>query len=187
MSAADCPFCLCCPTYPHPPESATLHEREKYCGLILVVILASSGALLNLLFSFICISKCWLVLSYFSHRCSPACAPCDPHGTTIPLLGRRYDCTPARAALMTGKYPIKIGMQHECVTPTAEWGLKKSETTVRVEIVVFLCVAWGGSPVRLSGHLEPKEFRDHLEEPTLPLLLLLSLALIACLPACFTD
>ena len=72
-------------------------------------------------------------------------------------------------------------MQHECVTPTAEWGLKKSESTVRVEIVFFVFVACGGSPVRLSGHLEPKISHDHLEDPTLPRLLLLSLALIACL------
>ena len=31
---------------------------------------------------------------------------------------------------MTGKYPIKTGMQHECIVPTAEWGLRKSEKTL---------------------------------------------------------
>ena len=31
---------------------------------------------------------------------------------------------------MTGKYPIKTCMQHECIVPTAEWGLRKSEKTL---------------------------------------------------------
>jgi len=42
----------------------------------------------------------------------------------------QYECTPARASLMTGKAPIKLGMMHECVTPTSVWGLKKSEATM---------------------------------------------------------
>jgi hypothetical protein len=42
----------------------------------------------------------------------------------------QYECTPARASLMTGKMPIKLGMMHECITPTAVWGLKKSEATM---------------------------------------------------------
>jgi len=41
-----------------------------------------------------------------------------------------FECTPSRAALMTGKLPISIGMQHECVTPTSEFGLPKDEATI---------------------------------------------------------
>lgn len=36
-------------------------------------------------------------------------------------------CTPARAALMTGRYPLHTGMQYEMVEPTIEWGLQLKE------------------------------------------------------------
>ena len=37
-------------------------------------------------------------------------------------------CTPARAALMTGRYPLTLGMQFGDVDPDTHWGLNETET-----------------------------------------------------------
>ena len=39
-------------------------------------------------------------------------------------------CTPARAALLTGRHPFTMGMQYGGVEATVKWGLNMSETTM---------------------------------------------------------
>lgn len=39
-------------------------------------------------------------------------------------------CTPARASLLTGRYPLSIGMQYDLIEPADEWGMDLSETTI---------------------------------------------------------
>lgn len=39
-------------------------------------------------------------------------------------------CTPSRASLMTGRYPLTIGMQYGSVEATSSWGLNLTETTL---------------------------------------------------------
>ncbi|CAN0273249.1 unnamed protein product, partial [Discosporangium mesarthrocarpum] len=37
-------------------------------------------------------------------------------------------CTPARAAVLTGKYPFRTGTQYEVIQPTESWGLPLNYT-----------------------------------------------------------
>ncbi|CAN0096188.1 unnamed protein product, partial [Ectocarpus fasciculatus] len=36
-------------------------------------------------------------------------------------------CTPARASIMTGRYPVRYGMQYAVILPGSPWGLPSSE------------------------------------------------------------
>lgn len=48
-------------------------------------------------------------------------------------LGNYYAqevCSPSRGSLLTGRYPLSIGMQYGMVAANAEWGMSLDETTI---------------------------------------------------------
>ena len=54
--------------------------------------------------------------------------PLSPHRPGRPLpslffLSLQPTCTPSRASLLSGHYPITIGFQHECIQTGSAWGL----------------------------------------------------------------
>ena len=60
---------------------------------------------------------------------------CTPHMDDLAASGIKLSnyytqplCTPARGALLTGKYPIHIGLHHNVIESTSPWGLKLDET-----------------------------------------------------------
>lgn len=50
------------------------------------------------------------------------------NGIALTNFYSQEECTPARAALLTGRYPATLGMQFHVVQPTHDWGLATSET-----------------------------------------------------------
>uniref|UniRef100_A0A7S2MLX8 Sulfatase N-terminal domain-containing protein n=1 Tax=Octactis speculum TaxID=3111310 RepID=A0A7S2MLX8_9STRA len=61
--------------------------------------------------------------SYDMARSSPVMDKLALEGVKLDNYYSQPQCTPTRASLMTGNYPISIGMQHDCITPASPWGL----------------------------------------------------------------
>lgn len=47
-------------------------------------------------------------------------------GITLDRYYTMMDCTPARASLLSGRYAIHTGMQHDCIASQSEWNLPYS-------------------------------------------------------------
>jgi hypothetical protein len=75
----------------------------------------------------------WNSIGYYDYDLSFA----TPHLTALAkdgiILANYYSqevCTPGRAALLTGRYPLSIGMQYGVVETDTPWGLNLNETTL---------------------------------------------------------
>lgn len=90
------------------------------------------------------ISSCLFDPAFFTFRPSVFFVGCSMTGdekTNFRTCGWRDDvgarqlsqyysmpiCTPARAALMTGRYSIRYGLQYSLINPGAAWGLPLTE------------------------------------------------------------
>ncbi len=65
---------------------------------------------------------------------SPYLTSLAASGMTLSNYYAQEVCTPSRAAMLTGRYPLTLGMQYGVVQPSEPWGLNLSETTL-VEVL----------------------------------------------------
>ena len=91
---------------------------------------------------------------------------CTPHldelaGTGVKLTSyyTQPTCTPARGSLMTGKYPIHLGLQHSTIDSTAPWALPKRE---------IILPAMMKQVSNYSTHILGKWHLGHFKEEYLP-------------------
>ena len=75
-------------------------------------------------------------------------------------LGSYYsmlECTPARAALMTGRYPVRTGMQHQCIQANEAWGLSTNEVLLPEYLATY-----GGYRAHMVGKWDLGHFAPAL-------------------------
>ena len=66
--------------------------------------------------------------NHFNDVLTPALDSLARNGTILEHFYTQPICTPTRAALMTGRYPIRNGMQHATIANSSPWGLPLNET-----------------------------------------------------------
>jgi len=75
----------------------------------------------------------WNALSYNDEDISFATPVLAGLASKGIIMGNYYAqevCSPSRASLLTGRYPLSVGMQYGMVAATAEWGLDLDEITL---------------------------------------------------------
>jgi len=89
----------------------------------------------------------WNALSYNDEDISFATPTLAGLASKGIIMGNYYAqevCSPSRASLLTGRYPLSVGMQYGMVAATAEWGLDLDEVTIAEVLIVaedsHLCV-----------------------------------------------
>lgn len=75
----------------------------------------------------------WNSLGYVDEKLSyatPVLTSLAQQGIIMNNFYAQEVCTPSRASLLTGRYPLSVGMQYGMIQATAEWGLPLDETTI---------------------------------------------------------
>lgn len=138
-------------------EKGAFCQMSVIAGLILVVVL-SSGAVLGIIFYSrlaggsgsdveVVVAKTdkphivflladdlgWNSIGYEDFDLSfatPFLTGLAKQGIIMDSYYAQEVCTPARAAILTGRYPLTTGMQFSMIMPTTSWGLDLNETTL---------------------------------------------------------
>ena len=85
-------------------------------------------------------------------------------------------CTPARASIMTGRYPVRYGMQHATIKPGSPWGLPLDEKVSDLQaesnetVRISQCVHGGrlGSPFWSGSYCSPLSIACSLRGSVFP-------------------
>ena len=79
-------------------------------------------------------------------------------GVKLGLYYGQQLCTPARGALLTGKYPMHIGLHHDVIHADAPWGLPRHHAIMPQAL----------SPLGYRSHMVGKWHLGHFEDSYLP-------------------
>jgi arylsulfatase B len=99
----------------------------------------------------------WADVGYHSDRVqTPNIQKLASEGIELNRFYVAPTCTPTRAGLLTGRYPIRFGMARSALAPYRNFGLPKSETTLAEALANRGYVDRGAFGKWHLGHLKPE-------------------------------
>jgi arylsulfatase B len=99
----------------------------------------------------------WADVGYHSNRVrTPNIDTLASEGIELNRFYVAPTCTPTRAGLLTGKYPIRFGMAQSALAPYRRFGLPEGEITLAEALATQGYIDRGAFGKWHLGHLEPK-------------------------------